>query len=257
MKYARKMMLVPYVSHVEETKLQELDHEMNDILNKKSKKDEKIKLYNHSLSKFLKQYDPKTSGIAPAFIELIKKLESFLDSQSSKTLQSQVPANSFLKNSSLSSVSSFLPKSSSEEEELSNFKDDSSEMGSKEELFQKDDIILPKSRELKPFDSPSFEMFKPKREIFRTPIKPRVDDVFKNEKNLDDIDKLYETVEGNIPARNTRSQQPDASHSEGLQGPNRKATSINTSASSKKKFSKKNGKNKQSGNSLWIRKRFF
>ena len=57
MKYANKLMVVPYVPRLEnasESQIFSLDNEMAQILNDKNKQvDEKVKLYNHILSKYM------------------------------------------------------------------------------------------------------------------------------------------------------------------------------------------------------------
>lgn len=89
MKYAKKMMLVPFVKNSNtpptETKLIELDDQMNEILKDKSSKvDEKVKLYQQVLSKYIRHYDPNNAGLAPATVEMFKKLTKFLDKPDSE-----------------------------------------------------------------------------------------------------------------------------------------------------------------------------
>lgn len=89
MKYAKKMMLVPYVplTTPEETKLGELNNQMSGIIKNKSfTDDEKIKLYNQALNKFIQLYNPKTAGLAPALVELITKLKTYIDKENIKAI---------------------------------------------------------------------------------------------------------------------------------------------------------------------------
>ena len=61
MKFANKLMVVPYVPSIEnpnETHIYDLDKEMELILHDKTKTiDEKVKLYNQQLSKYIKTVD--------------------------------------------------------------------------------------------------------------------------------------------------------------------------------------------------------
>lgn len=93
----KKMLLVPYSkSNVDDkntlditsndSKLVELDTEMNSILqNKSSQIDDKIKLYNTALSKYIKLYDPNVVGLPLGVSELFKKLTAFIDKNSTPT----------------------------------------------------------------------------------------------------------------------------------------------------------------------------
>lgn len=54
------------------------------IKNKWFKDDEKIKLYNQSLNKYINRYDPKTAGLAPVLVELIAKLKSYIDNDNKR-----------------------------------------------------------------------------------------------------------------------------------------------------------------------------
>lgn len=68
MKHATKLMVVPYVKPLEnpvESKVLELDNEMSSIINdSKLNFDDKVKLYNQTLAKFISNYDPNSFGIS-------------------------------------------------------------------------------------------------------------------------------------------------------------------------------------------------
>lgn len=68
MKHATKLMVVPYVKPFEnpvESKVLELDNEMSSIINdSKLNFDDKVKLYNQTLAKFISNYDPNSFGIS-------------------------------------------------------------------------------------------------------------------------------------------------------------------------------------------------
>jgi hypothetical protein len=56
MKFATKMMLVPYAKSIEkpiDSKVSELDSQMTGILKTDNSYDDKIKLYNQTLAKFM------------------------------------------------------------------------------------------------------------------------------------------------------------------------------------------------------------
>jgi hypothetical protein len=64
MKFATKLMVVPFVKTIEnpqDSKVNELDDEMTNILSSKMSLDEKIKTYNQTLYKFETHYNPDSS----------------------------------------------------------------------------------------------------------------------------------------------------------------------------------------------------
>lgn len=77
MKYATKMMVVPFTKQIqkmEDTYVEGLDKEMIKILNSSIDIPTKIKLYNQTLSKFIKNYDPNTFRIHPALTNISEQL---------------------------------------------------------------------------------------------------------------------------------------------------------------------------------------
>ena len=78
MKYAKKMMVIPFVKKLEnpsEKFLENLDTEMTTILHTNNiSVDEKIKLYNATLNRFKLNYDPSTIGTHNNFNESISKV---------------------------------------------------------------------------------------------------------------------------------------------------------------------------------------
>ena len=121
MKYAKKLMVVPFVKKLEnpsEKHLETLDTEMSEILhNTGLNADEKIKLYNTTLSRFSVNYDPSILGNRPVTNEnklpelveltsLIKKLIT------EKKIDKKIPANPKLNVLKISN-SSLMPEDKS------------------------------------------------------------------------------------------------------------------------------------------------
>ena len=80
MKYAKKMMVIPFVKKLEnpsEKFLENLDTEMTTILHTNNiSVDEKIKLYNATLNRFKVNYDSSAIGTHYNFIESISKFQT-------------------------------------------------------------------------------------------------------------------------------------------------------------------------------------
>lgn len=113
MKYAKKMMLVPYTKNLNsqpaETKLLELDNQMSVILkNQALSVDDKVKLYNQALSKFIRIQDLNNAGLAPATVELFKKLTKFLEKPDISSTQNSINSGEFNDDDNLDNYSEDL-----------------------------------------------------------------------------------------------------------------------------------------------------
>lgn len=247
MKYAKKMMLVPYVPPTtpEETKLGELDNQMSGIIKNKSfTDDEKIKLYNQALNKFIQLYNPKTSGLAPALVELIAKLKTYIDKENKKAIPMVTQNTDFVVTPNSSSTTISTPSSSKmgvlpsasktgvtpSVSTTTTQKDDQDEdlvfTGSEQEQANNENELASLLSVLEPLQTRSLtnltpeDPFKTFSKIGRSPsgIPEGFRDVYKNQLELDDFDDAYYRQNAaSIPANNTRSKITRATHEEGIQ----------------------------------------
>jgi hypothetical protein len=83
MKYANKLMVVPYTKALEDpeqAKLVELDTNMSTILaDKNTNLDEKIKLYNQTLARYMSKFKSDTFAKPKVLNELTEKIENVVD----------------------------------------------------------------------------------------------------------------------------------------------------------------------------------
>ena len=85
----KKMMLVPFDQNPTNIKLSGLDKDMNEVIRSQTMPiDEKVKRYNNVLSRYINNYNPNYSGLAPAVIDLIKNLTIYLQKQPAQQQES-------------------------------------------------------------------------------------------------------------------------------------------------------------------------